>query len=164
MSRFPPDHIHELQVRTVGGEPPNMATLAPKLGPLGMPPKRVADTIQAATKDWMGLKITCKLFIQNRQPRVECVPSAAGLLIKALKEPVRDRKKDKNILHDGNLSMDSILAVARQMRPKSASRTFAGTVTEVLGTANSLGCTVDDQKPKDLQAQIKSGDLVVPDQ
>lgn len=37
-----------------------------------------------------------KLIIQNRQARVEVVPSAASLVIKALKEPPRDRKKVKH--------------------------------------------------------------------
>ena len=165
---MPPKHdpnvIHELQVRTVGGEAPNMATLAPKLGPLGMPPKKVADAIQKSTGDWKGLKITCKVFIQNRQPRVECVPSTAGLLIKALKEPPRDRKKEKNILHDGNLSMEDVLSVSRAMRHASNARTFQGTVLETLGTANSLGCTVEGQKPKDIQAQVRSGEIAIPDE
>ena len=42
------------------------------------------------------MKITVKLVVQNRQAKVEVVPSAASLLIKALKEPPRDRKKVKH--------------------------------------------------------------------
>lgn len=34
-----------------------------------------------------------KLTVQNRQAKVSVVPSAASLVIKALKEPPRDRKK-----------------------------------------------------------------------
>lgn len=59
-------------------------------------PKKVGDDIAKATKDWKGLKITVKLTIQNRQAQIEVVPSAASLIIKALKEPPRDRKKQKN--------------------------------------------------------------------
>jgi large subunit ribosomal protein L12e len=59
-------------------------------------PKKVGDDIAKATKDWKGLKITVKLVIQNRQAQIEVVPSAASLIIKALKEPPRDRKKQKN--------------------------------------------------------------------
>ena len=39
------------------------------------------------------MKITVRLTIQNRQAKVDVVPSAAALIIKALKEPPRDRKK-----------------------------------------------------------------------
>ena len=38
-------------------------------------------------------QVTVQLTIQNRQARVEVVPSASALIIKALKEPPRDRKK-----------------------------------------------------------------------
>lgn len=42
------------------------------------------------------MKVTVKLIIQNRVATVEVVPSASALVIKALKEPARDRKKEKN--------------------------------------------------------------------
>lgn len=111
------------------------SSLAPKIGPLGLSPKKVGDDVMKATGnvyeimpckwnflqiffffpymgyinfivfnislfilsgDWKGLKVTVKLIIQNRQARVEIVPSAASLIIKALKEPPRDRKKVKH--------------------------------------------------------------------
>merc|ERR1712110_381177 len=49
------------------------------------------------------VRVTVKLTIQNRQAKVDVVPSAAALVIKALKEPPRDRKKVKNIKHNGNI-------------------------------------------------------------
>ena len=72
------------------------STLAPKIGPLGLSPKKVGDDIAKATGDWKGLKITVQLTIQNRQAKVSVVPSASSLIIKALKEPPRDRKKVKH--------------------------------------------------------------------
>ena len=59
-------------------------------------PKKIGDDICKATSDWKGLKITVCLTIQNRQAKVSVVPSASSLVIKALKEPPRDRKKVKN--------------------------------------------------------------------
>uniref|UniRef100_A0A1B0D4Q9 Large ribosomal subunit protein uL11 N-terminal domain-containing protein n=1 Tax=Phlebotomus papatasi TaxID=29031 RepID=A0A1B0D4Q9_PHLPP len=59
-------------------------------------PKKVGDDIAKATADWKGLKITVQLRIQNRQATIAVVPSAASLIIRALKEPPRDRKKVKN--------------------------------------------------------------------
>lgn len=43
-----------------------------------------------------GIKCTCKLIVQNRQATVELVNTASSLVIKALAEPERDRKKVKN--------------------------------------------------------------------
>merc|ERR1712130_944408 len=157
--KFDPTAVAVLYVRVVGGEVPGGAVLAPKCGPLGLAPKKLGDEIAKGTKDWKGLKVTVKCTVQNRKAEVEVVPSASALLIKALKEPVRDRKKVKDIEHDGNVSMDDIIEISRTMRSKSMAREFKGTMKEILGTANSLGCTVDDEEPTYWQAQIDSGEL-----
>ena len=69
-------------LRAVGGEVAATSALAPKVGPLGLSPKKIGDDIAKATQDWKGLKVTVKLTIQNRQAKVEVVPSAAALIIK----------------------------------------------------------------------------------
>ena len=82
-------------------------------------PKKVGEDIAKATGDWKGLRVTVQLTVQNRQAAVSVVPSASSLVIRALKEPPRDRKKVKNVLHDGDISLDDIIDIARQMRPRS---------------------------------------------
>jgi len=94
--KMDPNEIKYVYVRVTGGEVPGASSLAPKVGPLGMSPKKVGDDIVKATQEWKGLRVTAKLIVQNRQAKVEIVPSAASMIIKALKEPVRDRKKVKN--------------------------------------------------------------------
>ena len=87
------------------------------------------------------------------------------------------------------MTLDQIIDIARQLRKKSLSRTLAGTVKEVLGTAYSVGCTVNGaccragrgggvtdagggalcvctragKTPREVQTGITSGDVVVPD-
>ena len=122
-----------------------------------MSPKKVGDDIAKATGDWKGLKVTVQLRVQNRQAQVSVVPSAAALIIKALKEPPRDRKKVKNIKHSGNITIDDIYEAARVMRPRSMAREFSGVVKEILGTAQSVGCTVDGQAPHDIIDEINDG-------
>jgi large subunit ribosomal protein L12e len=148
-------------LRTVGGEVAPASALAPKIGPLGLSPKKVGDDICKATQDWKGMNVTCKLTIVNRQATVSVVPSASSLLVKALKEPTRDRKKVKNIKHDGSIPFSEIVNIAKIMRPRSMARTLAGTVCEILGTAVSLGCLVDGEDPKDITQQVQDGELEV---
>lgn len=83
-------------LRAVGGEVGATSALAPKIGPLGLSPKKVGEDIAKASQDWKGLRITVQLTIQNRQAQIAVIPSASSLIIKALKEPPRDRKKVKN--------------------------------------------------------------------
>jgi len=50
------------------------------------------------------------------------------------------------------------------MRPRSLAKKFQGTVLEMLGTAQSVGCTVEGEDPHDIIDQIKEGDITVPDE
>lgn len=88
--------------------------------------------------------------------------TAGPLVLKALKEPPRDRKKTKNVVHNGKLNMDTIITIARKMRVKSMAATLAGTVKEVLGTCVSVGCSIDGKSPKDVQHAIDAGEIDVP--
>ena len=127
-----------------------------------------------------------QLTIQNRQAQVAVVPSASSLVIRALKgkfspsffvlshfphiwdfyatEPPRDRKKEKNIKHSGNIALDEIYEIARTMKYKSLSKDLAGGVKEILGTAQSVGCTVDGRPPHDVVDAINAGEIDVPDE
>lgn len=78
-------------------------------------------------------------------------------MIKALKEPPRDRKKEKNIKHSKSIPLDEIINIARTMRFKSLAKDLPGTVKEVLGTAFSVGCQVDGKSPKEISDDISSG-------
>ncbi|WAR01122.1 RL12-like protein [Mya arenaria] len=86
-------------VKAVGGEVPATSTLAPKIGPLGLSPKKIGDDIQKNTGDWKGLKITCRLTIQNRQAK-----------------------------HSGNLAFEEIVKIAKTMRMRSTAQSVGCTV------------------------------------
>jgi hypothetical protein len=73
-----------------------------------------------------------------------------------LKEPPRDRKKEKNIKHSKSIPLDEIIEIARTMRFKSLAKELKGTVKEILGTAYSVGCQVDGRSPKDISDDIES--------
>uniref|UniRef100_A0A286XTX5 Large ribosomal subunit protein uL11 n=1 Tax=Cavia porcellus TaxID=10141 RepID=A0A286XTX5_CAVPO len=79
------------------------------------------------------------------------------LIIKALKELLRDRKKQKNIKHSGNITFDVIVNIAWQMP-----RELSGTTKEILGTAQSVGCNVDNQHPHNIIEDINSGAVECP--
>lgn len=156
---FDPNAIHYICMKVVGGEVAPAAALAPKCSPIGMPPKKVGEDIQKATKEWKGIKVEVEIKVQNKQCEVRVLDTAAPLILKALKEPPRDRKKTKNVLHNGKISMEVIMEIAKKMAPKSMASSLAGTVKEVLGTAMSVGCTIDGKSPKDVQKAIDSGDV-----
>lgn len=79
-------------------------------------------------------------------------------------EPPRDRKKEKNIKHSGNIAFDEIVDIARTMRSKSLAKTLANGCKEILGTAQSVGCTIDGKPPHDIIEAIDAGEIEVPDE
>ncbi|KOB76320.1 Ribosomal protein L12 [Operophtera brumata] len=159
--KFDPNEVKIVNLRCIGGEVGATSSLAPKIGPLGLSPKKVGDDIAKATSDWKGLKITVQLIVQNRQAQISVVPSAAALIIRALKEPPRDRKKQKNIKHNGNITLEDVISIAKVMKPRSMARELSGTVKEILGTSQSVGCTIDGRAPHDLIDEINSGTLTI---
>jgi len=162
--KFDPNEVKTICLRATGGEVGASSALAPKIGPLGLSPKKVGEDIAKATGDWKGLRVTVQLRIQNRQATVSVVPSASSLVIKALKEPPRDRKKEKNIKHTKSIPLDEIIEIARTMRHKSLARELKGTVKEILGTAFSVGCQVDGRSPKDVSDDIEAGEIEIPEE
>ena len=161
---FDPNAVHYIFMKVVGGEVAPAAALAPKCSPIGMPPKKVGEDIQKATKDWKGIKVEVEIKVQNKQCEVRVMDTAGPLILKALKEPARDRKKTKNVLHNGKINMDQVIEIAKKMRPKSYSAEFSGTVKEVLGTAVSIGCTIEGKSPKDMQKLIDAGEIDIPEE
>ncbi|KAL0215491.1 hypothetical protein P9112_007675 [Eukaryota sp. TZLM1-RC] len=154
-----PTQLVQIYVRVVGGEAGAASSLAPKVGPLGLSPKVIGDQLAAATKEYMGLRVRVRLDIQNRKATCVPEPSASTLIIKALKEPVRDRKKVKNVLHNGDLSLRDVIGVAEECRDRSMSVHFAGTLKEIFGTCRAIGCTIDGQSPQDWIEQINESEL-----
>ncbi|XP_020272147.1 60S ribosomal protein L12-like [Asparagus officinalis] len=130
--KFDPSQVVDVYVRVTGGEVGAASSLAPKIGPLGLSPKKIGEDIAKETaKDWKGLRVTVKLTVQNRQ-------------------------------HSGNISLDDVIEIARVMSPRSMAKDLSGTIKEILGTCVSVGCTVDGKDPKDLQQEINEGVVEVP--
>ncbi|TIA79864.1 hypothetical protein E3P98_03038 [Wallemia ichthyophaga] len=164
--KIDPNEVKIIYLRAVGGEVGASSALAPKIGEFAvfssLSPKKIGEDIAKASGDWKGLRVTVQLTVQNRQAQVAIVPSASSLVIRALKEPPRDRKKEKNVKHSGSIPLDEIINIARTLAYKSLSKNLAGTVLQVLGTCQSVGCTVDRKQPHDLIEAIKEGEVDIP--
>ena len=65
--KFDPNEVKYIYLRAVGGEVGATSSLAPKVGPLGLSPKKIGDDIAKNTAEWKGLKVTVQLKVQNRQ-------------------------------------------------------------------------------------------------
>ena len=58
--------------------------------------------------------------------------------------------------------MDQVIDIARIMRERSMAHHLSGTVKEILGTCQSIGCTIDKQHPHDKIVEINNGEITIP--
>ena len=133
-----------------------------KLGPLGIKAKDLPAQILKSCKEWIGARIFLELHIQNRACTVVPKPGTTSYIIKEMGGFVdRDRKKEKLPPRSGNITFDQVLKIARLVEAdgRSQSKTFQGTVKQVLGTCLTVGCTVDGKSPKVVTKQVNSGEL-----
>lgn len=64
--------------------------------------------------------------------------------------------QEKNIKHNGNLTIEDVYEVARVMADRSCAATFAGTVKEMLGTCVSGACRSHAWQPSGLDGGLAS--------
>lgn len=57
-----PNEIKVIHLRATGGEVGASSSLAPKIGPLGLSPKKVGEDIAKATGDWVSFESLVTLF------------------------------------------------------------------------------------------------------
>ena len=152
-----------IRARVWGGESGVTAKLAPRLGPLGVNSGQVGQQVAKVTEPYKGFRCTVQISIVDRQATVSVVPATSTLIIHALQEPKRDRKKTKNVKHTGTLSLDTVIDIAKQMRHKSMAKTLAGTVKEVLGTMQAMRARCEGMDAKEMQAKIASGEVTIPE-
>ena len=58
--KLDPTEIKIIYLRSVGGEVGSSAALAPKIGPLGLSPKKVGEDIAKATGQYKGLRVSAE--------------------------------------------------------------------------------------------------------
>ncbi|XP_006901229.1 PREDICTED: 60S ribosomal protein L12-like [Elephantulus edwardii] len=140
LPKFEPNEIKVVYLRRWWWELNAMSTLAPKIS---LSAKKVSDDIAKATGDRRRLEISVKLTIQNGQPQMEVVPFASSLVMKAIKEQPRDRKKQKKIKHRENINFYEIVDITCKKQHRYLARELPGTLKDILGTLQSVNCNGD---------------------
>ena len=74
--KFDPTEVKIVYVRVTGGEVPAASALAPKVGPLGLSPKKIGDDLVKATKEWQARRFRRPSFGPPSvfTPRGQCPP------------------------------------------------------------------------------------------
>lgn len=138
-----------------GGKASAGPPLGPALGPLGVNVAQVVAKINEQTKDLNGMQVPVKIKVKSRTEfEIEVgTPPTSALILKEI--GVEKGTGDKSTI--GNLTIEQVVKIANIKRKTLLSKTLKNAAREVIGTAGSLGATVDGLPSKEAQLVIADG-------
>ena len=142
-----------------GGSASGGPPIGPAVGPTGINIKDVVDAVNEKTMLFKGLtvpvRIECDPVTKQFEIFVE-TPSTASLLLKEM--GVEKGSINSSEQKSGDLTLEQVIAVTNAKKDIFLARTFKNAVKTVLGTALSIGATVEGSNPRDMQKRIDAGE------
>ncbi len=138
-----------------GGKASAGPPLGPALGPLGVNVAQVVAKINEQTKDLNGMQVPVKIKVKSRTEfEIEVgTPPTSALILKEM--GVEKGTGDKSTV--GNLTIEQVVKIVNVKRKSLLSKTLKNAAREVIGTAGSLGATVDGLPSKEAQQVVADG-------
>ncbi len=150
--------IRSVTIKIRGGE----ASPAPPVGPvieqLGLDVKKVVDEINKLTERFKGFEVKVKIIVDEETKEYEIEvrgPTTTELLLKA----VGADKPSGDPMHQkiGDLPFEKIVEIAILKKHDMLAKTLKAAVKTVLGSARSIGITVDGKDPKQVTKEVEAG-------
>ncbi|HOV81565.1 MAG TPA: 50S ribosomal protein L11 [Methanothrix sp.] len=138
-----------------GGKASAGPPLGPALGPLGVNVAQVVAKINEQTRDLNGMQVPVKIKVKSRTEfEVEVgTPPTSALILKEI--GVEKGAGDKSTV--GNLTMEQVIKIANIKRNGLLSKNLKNAAREVIGTAGSVGATIEGMPSKEAQLAVASG-------
>jgi large subunit ribosomal protein L11 len=147
-----------IELLVEGGNAKPGPNIGPKLSQLKLNVGEVINKINEATKEFKGLQVPVKIIVDTETRKYEIevgLPPTSSLLKKEAGIEVAKRVTGTEIL--GNITFQQVIKVAKMKMKDFNTTNFKSAVKMVLGTALSLGLTVDGKNPKEIIKEIDEG-------
>jgi len=148
-----------VRAMVTGGAASGGPPIGPAVGPTGINIKDVVDAVNEKTMLFKGLTVPVRIECDTETKKFNIfveTPSTASLLLKeAGIEKGSDKFAEKKA---GNLTIEQIVSVTKAKREKLLEKTFKTCVKAILGTALSVGLTVEGEDPRVIQKRIDNGE------
>ena len=141
-----------------GGKASGGPPFGPALGPLGVPVNNIIAEINNKTKQFEGIKIPVKVFVnpETKDFRVEVgSPPTSALILKELGVASGAKTKEETV---GNLSLDQVRKIAKSKEASIYGKSEAAKVKQVLGTCKSMGVKCENADPREIIKRLNSGE------
>ena len=142
-----------------GGSASGGPPIGPAVGPTGINIKDVVDEINKQTTVFKGLTVPVRIECDPETKQFEIfieTPSTASLLLKELGvEKGSSTCSEEKI---GNLTLEQVQNVVDAKKDKFLDKTYKAAIKTVLGTALSIGLTIEGEDPRVVQGKIVNGE------
>ncbi|CAC11505.1 probable 50S ribosomal protein L11 [Thermoplasma acidophilum] len=146
-----------------GGKATTGPPIGPALGPLGLNVAQVVKEINEKTKEFQGMRVPVTITVVDPETKkyeiTVGIPPTSALLKKKLGIEKGAAKRKEAIA--GNATLDQIVDVAKTKMASMLASDLKAATLEVLGTCVSMGINVDGKDPKEVQRQIKAGEISI---
>lgn len=125
---------------------------------IGLNAKELADQVNSKTSRYKGFNVAVKIIVNEdtREYEIEVKPpTTTELLLQAVgvEEPSGNPAQQKI----GDLSFEKIVEIAILKKPSLNTRTLKAAVKTIIGSARSIGITIDGKDGKQVTREIDEG-------
>lgn len=141
-----------------GGSASAGPPLGPSLGPLGVNIMEVINAINDKTKDFEGMKVPVTVIVDTDTKQYEIdvgIPSVAPLIFK--EAGIQKGSGASGAEWAGDISMDSLIKIARTKLETSYASSLKSVVKTVAGTCLAAGVRIESKTPKEITGEINQG-------
>lgn len=147
-----------IKIQVEGGKASSAPPLGPAITDAGLNVAEVIEKINKMTEVYKGLTVTVKIIVdldtKNYEIELE-LPTVTSMLLSMAKasEPSGDPMHKKI----GNISIEDVVRVALLKKPELTAKSLKAAVKTILGSARSIGLTVEGKDPKDVIKEVEQG-------
>jgi large subunit ribosomal protein L11 len=153
-----PQNVKVFSFLVEGGKATAGPPIGPALGPLGLNVMQVVKRINELTQDYLGMRVPVKVAVDIDKKTFEVevgTPTTAALIVKELKIEKGAHQPSKETV--GNLSLQQVIKIAKIKQKDMGASSLKAAVKTVIGTAQSMGVTIDGKPPKVIIEEIERG-------
>jgi len=141
-----------------GGQATAGPPLGPSLGPLGVNVVAIVNKINEVTKDFAGMKVPVKIVVDPETKEFEVTvgtPTTSALIVSALKiQKGSGSPKEEKV---GDLTIQQVVDIAKKKQVEVLAKSLKLATKEILGSCVSMGVTVENKDPREVQKAINEG-------
>jgi len=144
-----------VSVLVVGGEATAGPPLGPALGPLGVNVMQIVKEINEMTKDYAGMRVPVKVNVETETKKfaVEVgIPTASALIVK--ESGIAKGSATPKTAPVGNLTVDSLMKIARAKMSQSYGKDVKSVAREVAGSCVSMGVTIEGKPAREFLSEV----------